>query len=286
MRILERKPMGRALVTGCSSGIGRATAVELARRGHEVIATARRPESLADLDVAMRLQLDVTDDASVDAAVEAAGGVDILVNNAGFSTWGPTEVVPFDLIEGVMQTNYLGSLRMIRAVLGHMRAQRAGRIINISSVSGRVCGPLMGPYCASKHALEAMSEVLRIELRSFGIVVVVIEPGAIESDFDRNRMMFREPAGPYGDLIRAGEASLSAHRAEPTPAADVAAAIADAVDEPNPPLRSTVGEDARIVTARRQQVSDQDWEDSILGRLGLAPPTPTALGSPPKQIEG
>jgi|EndMetStandDraft_3_1072993.scaffolds.fasta_scaffold103084_2 NAD(P)-dependent dehydrogenase (short-subunit alcohol dehydrogenase family) len=262
--------MARVLITGCSSGIGRATAIELARHGHEIIATARQLDSLDDLDVAMRLRLDVTDDSSVAAAVEAAGGVDVLVNNAGFSTWGPMEMVPFDLIASVMDTNYFGPLRMIRAVVPFMRQQRSGRIVNVSSVSGRVCGPLMGPYCASKHAVEALSEVLRFELRPFGIGVVVIEPGAIESEFDQNRMMFRDSDGPYRELTLAGEASLTTHRAAPASPHDVATVIAETLSHAEPKLRWTVGADAEFVTARRRQLSDQEWEDSILTRLGLA----------------
>jgi NAD(P)-dependent dehydrogenase (short-subunit alcohol dehydrogenase family) len=267
--------MARVLITGCSSGIGRATAVEMSNRGYEVIATARRLETLGDLDVSLRLQLDVTDDASVRAAVETAGGVDILVNNAGFNAWGPTEIVPFDLIAGVMDTTYFGSLRMIRAVLPRMRTRRSGHIVNVSSVSGRVCGTLLGPYCAAKHALEAISEVLRLELHSFGVVVTLVEPGATTSRFDENRVMIREFDGPYGTLIRATEARLAEFRSAGTSAEAVAAVIADSVGHPNPRLRWIVGEDAESIMARRQALSDEQWEDRVIAGLGLDPAAPS-----------
>jgi NAD(P)-dependent dehydrogenase (short-subunit alcohol dehydrogenase family) len=263
--------MARILITGCSSGIGRATAVEMSGRGHEVIATARRLEALADLEVSLRLQLDVTDDASVRAAVEAAGGVDVLVNNAGYNAWGPTEIVPFDLIADVMDTTYFGSLRMIRAVLPHMRTRRSGHIVNVSSVSGRVCGTLLGPYCAAKHALEAISEVLRLELRPFGVEVTLVEPGATTSRFDQNRVMIREPDGPYGALIRATEARLAEFRSAGTSAEAVAAVIADSVSHPSPRLRWIVGEDAESIINQRRALSDEQWENRVIAGLGLEP---------------
>ena len=160
--------MGRALITGCSSGFGRATAIELKARGHEVVATARRPETLDDLDVDARLALDVTDDASVAAAVAAAGQVDALVNNAGINVAGPVEKVPVDEVRRLFETNVFGALRMTQAVLPQMRARRGGTIVNVSSINGRVAQPLAGFYAATKFALEAMSEALHFEAGHFG----------------------------------------------------------------------------------------------------------------------
>src|SRR5581483_10227219 len=146
--------MARALITGCSTGIGRATAVELTKRGFEVVATARRPETLDDLDVAERLRLDV---------------VDVLVNNAGFEVSGPLERVPVDEVKRMFETNVFGALRMIQAVLPSMREKGGGTIVNVSSVAGRAVAPLGGAYSASKWALEALSEGLHIEMRHFNI---------------------------------------------------------------------------------------------------------------------
>ena len=264
--------MERVLITGCSSGIGRAAAVELARRGYDVIATARKVETLHDLNVYARFALDVRDESNVRQVVDDVGDVDVLINNAGYSAWGPMEVVPLDLMQDVMDTNYFGAMRMIKAVLPSMRKRGSGCIVNVSSAGGRICGVLSGPYCASKHALEAMSEVIRMELRSFGVRVIVIEPGAIESNFSQNRLMFRETDGPYGQLIRAGEASLNAQRTTPASSEDVATVIAEAIADPDPKLRWTVGSDAEDLISRRHQMSDAQWEESVLGRLRLHAP--------------
>ena len=149
--------MTRVLITGCSTGIGRATAVELTKRGHEVVATARRPETLADLDVADRLALDVDDDASVASLRDAAGQVDVLVNNAGFEVSGPIEKVPLDEVRRMFETNVFGALRMIQAFLPAMRERGSGTIVNVSSVAGRAAAPLGALYsaCTSRPATSA-----------------------------------------------------------------------------------------------------------------------------------
>ena len=149
--------MGRILITGCSTGFGRAAAVELTKRGHEVVATARRAAAIDDLDVAARLALDVDDDESVVRAVQAAGELDGLVNNAGFGISGPVEQIPLDDVRAMMETNYLGVVRMVQAVLPAMRARGSGTIVNVSSIAGRVAPPLGGFYAASKFALEGLT---------------------------------------------------------------------------------------------------------------------------------
>jgi len=136
----------RVLVTGCSTGIGRATCEELAGRGHSVVATARRPETLAALDVADRLALDVDSDASVAAALEAAGELDALVNNAGFGIGGPVEKVPLGEARRMFETNVFGAARMMQAVLPAWRERGRGTIVNVTSVSGVVAAPLSGFY--------------------------------------------------------------------------------------------------------------------------------------------
>ena len=171
--------MSRILITGCSKGLGRATALELSRRGHEVVATARRPESLASLPVAARLALDVRDAASVRRAAAEAGRVDVLVNNAGEIAVGPLESIPFDEIQKLYDINVFGTLRTIQAFAPAMRERGSGTIVNISSVVGRLALPLTGIYASTKWAIEALSEALRIELGHFGVKVVVIEPGQV-----------------------------------------------------------------------------------------------------------
>ena len=197
------------LITGCSSGIGRATAEHLAGRGYDVYATARRLDSLAELEArgCRTLALDVTDDESVRAAVEQvereAGGVDVLVNNAGYGRSGAVESIPIDDVRDQFDTNVLGYLRMAHAVLPGMRARRSGRIVNISSVAGRVTMPGSGVYSASKFAIEAISDALRYELGGFGIRVVVVQPGPIRTEFTsgaNDTIADTESAGPYADF--------------------------------------------------------------------------------------
>ena len=185
-------PSKIALVTGCSTGIGRATAVELTKQGYDVVATARRPEQIKDLDVAQTLALDVDDDASVANAVAAVGAVDVLVNNAGFGIDGAVETVPLADVRRVFETNFFGAARMIQAFLPFMRERGSGAIVNVTSVAGIAAGPLSGYYSASKFALEALSESLHLEVGHFGIRVVIIQPGAIETNFGVNLLDFRD----------------------------------------------------------------------------------------------
>ena len=262
--------MARVLITGCSTGIGRATAAELAARGHEVVATARRPETLEGLIVAERLALDVDDDASVRAAVAAAGPVDVLVNNAGWETAGPVEVAPLDEVRAMCETNVLGPARMIQAVLPAMRERGRGTIVNVSSVAGVVAGPLNGFYSASKHAVEALSESLHYEVGHFGVRVVIIEPGAFATAFGDNARRHGEDSPPYDELRRQWDAAseVLAGGAAPGPE-PVAVAIADAIEADDPPLRIPVGEDAQLVVAVRAANDDATFEATMRETLGL-----------------
>ncbi|HUY22102.1 MAG TPA: SDR family oxidoreductase [Acidimicrobiales bacterium] len=262
--------MARVLITGCSSGFGRATAVELKKRGYQVVATARRPETLADLDVDQRLALDVTDDASVTAAVAAAGELDVLVNNAGIGIGGPVELVPLAEVRRLFDTNFFGALRMMQAVLPGMRARGTGTIVNLSSVSGRVAAPLSGFYAASKYALEAVSEALHVEAGHFGINVVVIEPGYFKTNIGESHRDFGVDAPPYDELeaaTRKIEERLG--RGEAPGPEVVAAAIADAVEAPGVPWRVPVGTDAEMVLGARAALDDAAFEKAMREVLGL-----------------
>jgi NAD(P)-dependent dehydrogenase (short-subunit alcohol dehydrogenase family) len=170
----------RVLVTGAGRAIGAATVAELAARGHDVIATARNPSVIDSSDPGVStMALDVNDPESVRAAIAAAGKLDAVVNNAALNSEGPLESVPIDLVAGMFDTNVLGALRVIQAVLPAWRDRGSGVIVNVSSVQGKVGTPLEGPYAATKHALEAISECLHIEVGHFGIRVMIIEPGYI-----------------------------------------------------------------------------------------------------------
>ena len=202
-RFRQEAPMSRALVTGCSTGIGRA-AVELTKRGFEVVATARRPETLADLDVAATLALDVDSDDSVAAAVAAAGPIDVLVNNAGFGVIGPVESVPLAEVRRMFETNVFGVIRMIQAVLPQMRERGSGTIVNVTSLAGRVAPPFDGFYSATKFGVEGLSEALHYEVGHFGIRIVLIEPGVFETAFGDNAARFGMEGGPTTSSPRSG----------------------------------------------------------------------------------
>src|SRR3954454_12257234 len=183
------RPSKAVLVTGCSTGIGRATAERLAAGGWTVYATARRLESVADLaERGCRvLALDVTDEASMAAAVRTVqdeqGAVGALVNNAGYSQSGAVETVPLEDVRRQFETNVFGLARMCQLALPGMRAQGWGRVVNLSSMGGKLTFPGGGYYHATKHAVEALSDALRFEVAGFGVKVVVVEPGTIRTGF-------------------------------------------------------------------------------------------------------
>jgi len=260
----------RVLITGCSSGFGREAAIELARRGHAVVATARRPETLADLDVASKLALDVDSDASVSAAIARAGQVDALVNNAGWSAHGPIEKVPLREVQRMFETNFFGAVRMIQALAPAMRARKNGVIVNVSSMAGRAAAPLMGFYSASKFALEGLSEALHLELGHFGIRVVVIEPGFVKSSFRANASRYGSDEPPYDELQRAWDGSDEALIGGERPGPEiVGAAIADAVEGKRQMLRWPVGKDAELVLQARSSLDDAAFEQAMRGMLKL-----------------
>jgi len=177
------------LITGCSSGIGRAAAISLHDAGLTVYATARRVDSMADLasQGIHTLALDVTDEASMTAAVaavEAEGQIDMLVNNAGYGLYGPVEQLPMDEIRRQFETNFFGLVRLTQLVLPGMRRRGSGRILNVSSMGGRITLPGGAFYHASKYAVEALSDALRMEVAQFGIDVVLIEPGPVKTPWN------------------------------------------------------------------------------------------------------
>jgi NAD(P)-dependent dehydrogenase (short-subunit alcohol dehydrogenase family) len=252
-----------ALITGCTTGIGRACALELAARGHRVVATARRVDDLAGLDVDLCLQLDVTDDGSVEAAIERAGDIGLLVNNAGISAWGPVELLGPDLLQRVLATNVVGVARVTSAVLPGMRARRAGTIVNVSTAALRGF-PLLGAYAASKAALEAWTEALRLEVASFGITVTLVEPAGVESAFAANRLTV-EIDDDYRALHRRAIDALTRMRGGAMRSEEVAVAIADVMHDDDAPLRNPVGADARRILEERRTLDDAAYEAMVRG---------------------
>ncbi len=258
----------RILITGAGRAIGAATAAELARAGHEVVATARDTSLLDDLDVALRLPLDVTDPASVAAALEAAGDLDAVVNNAARNGKGPLETFPIEGIEGIFATNVFGMLRVVQPLLGAWRRRGSGVIVNVSSIQGRVATPLDGAYSASKYALEACSETLHYELGHFGIRVVIVEPGYTAPGMKRGVRTGVDP--DYAELWEQWEHTdrvVTGPAGRPGPAA-VATAIRAAIEDPATPLRVPVGDDAVMVLGARSSLGDAEFEASMRAVLG------------------
>jgi NAD(P)-dependent dehydrogenase (short-subunit alcohol dehydrogenase family) len=234
------------LITGCSSGIGRELAESLSRAGYSVAATARKVETLAGLPAALKLPLDVTSAGSIKEAVDCTlrrfGRIDVLINNAGYAVRGAVEEVPVEQAQEMFDANLFGVMRMVRAVLPSMRERRGGRIINISSVSGKLVTPANGAYSASKFALEGLSDALRLELLPFGIQVVLIEPGSIKTQFHATvqaeaQDIFADPGSPYQSLYRQYEqVNAEMRRAEPGPEA-VSPVVLQAIKSPRPKPR-------------------------------------------------
>jgi NAD(P)-dependent dehydrogenase (short-subunit alcohol dehydrogenase family) len=264
--------MSRVLITGCSTGFGRAAAVELTKRGHDVVATARRLSTLGDLDVAATVPLDVTDADSVRAAVDRAGPLDALVNNAGFGVVGPVERVSLDDARRCMETNLFGAARMIQAILPGMRERGTGTIVNVSSVAGRVGVPLDGFYSASKWALEGLSETLHFEVAHFGIRVRIVEPGFFETEFHGNTVRHGLDDAPYDELDRQWQTARDVLNGdgEPQGAEVVAGVIADAVESTEARLRWPVGNDADLAISTKDSRSFEDFESTMRDLLGLA----------------
>jgi len=262
--------VARVLITGCSSGIGRATALHLTNAGHEVIATARNPSSLADLAVSARLRLDVTDDDSVANAVAEAGRIDVLINNAGFSVWAPAELCPVAKATQLVQTNLLGVMRMTQAVLPQMRQRRSGRIIQISSTSARRPSPLLSHYAATKAAVETFSLALRAEVREFGIWVSVVGMGAVQSNIGENRFTVATDDTDYAVVMARVRRRNQRLMSTPAPAQEVAATIQAVMEADEPEYRVYVGEAMRRTVAELAALSDAEFERRMLIELGFA----------------
>jgi NAD(P)-dependent dehydrogenase (short-subunit alcohol dehydrogenase family) len=271
---------GAILITGCSSGIGRATAQQLATSGHTVYATARRVESLSELEGARcrTLALDVLNEESMAAAVAAIeaehGAVGSLVNNAGYAVSGAIEATALDGIRTEFETNVFGGLRLAQLVLPGMRRAGSGRIVNLSSVAGRVTMPGAGAYAASKYAIEAMSDALRFEVRGFGVHVIIVEPGPIRSGFTEtaNAALAEADGGPYAGY-HAAVAKADAETDESFMAGTperVARTIARALTTDHPRARYRVTAVARVLPTVRGLLGGRGFDTFL--RAQITPP--------------
>jgi NAD(P)-dependent dehydrogenase (short-subunit alcohol dehydrogenase family) len=284
MGIEKSRPV---LITGCSTGIGRATAERLADDGWNVHATARRLETIADLTGrgCKTHALDVTNEASMESAVTAVeedGAVGALINNAGYSQSGAIETIPMESVRRQFETNVFGLIRMCQLVLPSMRSAGSGRIVNLSSMGGKLTFPGGGVYHGTKHAVEAISDALRFEVSGFGVDVVVIEPGLIVTEFGETA------AGSLGDVQEHGPyATFNANVARVTANAysgplarfgagpeAVAAKIARVLSTGRPRTRYTVTPSAKLTLGMRRVMTDRMWDRMV--RSQFQPPRPEA----------
>jgi NAD(P)-dependent dehydrogenase (short-subunit alcohol dehydrogenase family) len=290
---MERPTRGTALVTGATNGLGWAIALRLGREGYRVFGAGRSPLRRAALEAAARaenlavetVEMDVTRDDSVARAVDAvharAGAVDVLVNNAGIAIAAPVEEFRIEDIRHVFETNFFGALRVTQRVLPAMRAAagRDRRILNVSSIAGRVALPLFSAYSGSKFALEAMSDALRLELVPFGIHVVLIEPGYIRTNIEgtakeySGRYAARAAESPYRAVyegfLRGWQRRTSQSKATPE---DCARVVMRALTESPPRPRYTVTRAAWITARLRWLLSDRAFDRMLARGFGLRPP--------------
>ncbi len=270
------------LITGCSSGIGEETAKHLAGKGWSVYATARRPETLADLAAAgcKTLACDVTDEGSmracVDAVVAAEGAVGALVNNAGYSQSGAVESIDLDSIRRQFETNVFGLIRMSQLALPGMRGQGWGRIVNVSSMGGKLTFPGGGIYHATKYAVEAICDAMRFEVAGFGVDVVCIEPGLIVTGFGDAAVSSldegTEGEGPYAEFnARVGKATADVYKGPMRRLGGgpetVARTIERAISARRPRTRYKVTPSARLAIAQRRLVSDRMWDRAMAAQF-------------------
>lgn len=262
--------MSVILVTGSSTGIGQETALHMARKGHQVFAGLRSPATATELKdriaaeaLAIEIvQLDITDGDSVDRAVrtvmDSTGRIDALVNNAGIGGGRAVEETPLEEVRAVFETNYFGTVRMLLAITPIMREQRSGRIVNMSSLAGRMVFGCHGHYSAAKWALEGLSEALAFEMAEFDVRVALIEPGSVPTPAWEKGTPPPPDSHYMRSLQRLGQWATHTMK-NPAATLDVAKAVAHAIESDTPHFRYPVGQDAIEDIAGRASVSDDEW---------------------------
>lgn len=266
------------LITGASSGIGKATALLFQQKGWNVIATMRTPEKeteLNQLDNVLVSRLDVLDQASIQQAIAGGidrfGTIDVLVNNAGYGAYGPLETFPRENIVRQFNTNVMGLLDVTRAMIPHFRKNHSGVIINISSIGGKITFPLGSLYHGTKFAVEGISEALTFEMKAIGVKVKLVEPGFIATDFGGRSFDFQhdESVAAYQGVVDATFQAFQAAAGNISPASLVADVILTAATDPSDKLRYRAGADAEQMLDARKQMDEDDFIAMINGQYGL-----------------
>ncbi|MEM9417746.1 MAG: SDR family oxidoreductase [Planctomycetota bacterium] len=270
--------MNTILITGASSGIGKATAIYFQQQGWNVVASMRKPENdteLSALDNVLVTRLDVLDQDSIAAAVAAGiekfGRIDALLNNAGYGAYGPLETFPMENIRRQWDTNVIGLIAVTKAVLPHMRANKSGVIANVSSVGGRITFPLGALYHGTKFAVEGLSESLHYELEPLGIKVKIIEPGAIATDFiDRSFDFYHdESIEEYQPIVQKMLSNFEPIMETASPASDCAAVIYGAITDGTPRMRYLAAGGAEDFMAIREGAEDTEFFTRVKNMMGL-----------------
>jgi short-subunit dehydrogenase len=268
----------RAFVTGASGGIGKAIAAELMSRGYEVIAAARDDAHLAETPCHARMSMDITDPASVGQVIAAAGAIDVLVNSAGIGVGGPTEHVPVAAAMREFDVNFFGAARTITAVLPQMRARGSGVIVNISSLSAQAPWPFGGYYAASKAALEALSDALAMELAEFGVRIVIVEPGIVDTKFGERFTVHGSDDPAYAAAYARWTQQFAGQHTSPEA---VGRAVADAIGGNRRVRRVIVGADAAEVIGKRQELPEEDFDAWFRSARGISGELPGTDADPP-----
>ena len=267
------------LVTGCSSGIGRATARHFQEKGWNVIATVRKPENeseLNTLDNVLVNRIDVTDHDSIDRSMQEGiqkfGRIDVVLNNAGYGSYGLLEATPIEKIRRQFDVNVIGSLAVAKAIIPHFRAHRDGVLINIASMGGKVSFPLGTLYHGSKFAVEGMSEALSHELDAIGVRVKIVEPGAIRTNFGGSSfdLNLDPELTEYETFVKNVMGALEKVGGVASEASVVADVIYQAATDDTKQLRYVVGADAEQIIAARKQMDDDAYLSMIREQFGLA----------------
>lgn len=267
------------LITGASSGIGKATALQLVKEGHIIYGAARRVEKMQDIVEAggYVLKMDVTDTAQIKSGIEQIikeqNRIDVLINNAGYGLYGAVEDISIEAAQRQFDVNIFGLARVTKEVIPHMRNQQSGKIINVSSMGGKVYTPLGAWYHATKHALEGWSDCLRLELKQFNIDVVIVEPGAIATEFGEvlyQPMLDNSGEGHYRELAHSmAQATKNSYEQEgaATPPSVIANVMSKAISASHPRTRYVAGKFAKPMLFIRRYFSDRFFDRTIMSQI-------------------